>query len=316
MAKTEEVNKEKRSDLFAVDPRNIMANPNFNVRIDYGDIEQLEEQIMSGGGIKNPVRIYPAMDSNGKRIADKYFLTDGYRRHKAAMNIYDKYGKIVMMPAIKESRGYKDEDRFIDMVLLNDGKPLTPIEEAEAYRRLLELGHTEGHIVDKVGKSAAHVNNLIKLINAPEEIKNLVHKGTISATLAVDVLRKYKGEDAVKIIQEAQENMDDTAPIRGRAQGKVTKKMIEHAQNVRDGEDGVQEEEKDTWEDSENDPPSHKTDTPLRTLNSVREVKDFAKTVDEEDVPDDLLEVYALIVGIANNEIRQSDLKKYFKISG
>ena len=50
-----EVNATKRTDLFLIDPRNIVVMDGFNVRRDF-DLEELKEQIKANG-VLNPVTV-------------------------------------------------------------------------------------------------------------------------------------------------------------------------------------------------------------------------------------------------------------------
>lgn len=59
---------------------------------------------------------------------------------------------------------------------------LTPLEEAEGYRRLLEdFGYTQETLGQSVGKSRSHVANMLRLLALPEPIKALVTEGQLSA---------------------------------------------------------------------------------------------------------------------------------------
>jgi ParB family transcriptional regulator, chromosome partitioning protein len=74
---------------------------------------------------------------------------------------------------------------------------LTPIEEAEGYRRLMnEFSHTQEDLARSVGKSRSHVANMLRLLALPESIKQMVHDGRLSmgharALLAVEQPEPY-----------------------------------------------------------------------------------------------------------------------------
>lgn len=67
-----ETNTTKRTDLFKVDPRNIVVMEGFNVRIDF-DLDELKEQIKAAG-VLNPITVIPFKDEDGN---EKYQLVDG-----------------------------------------------------------------------------------------------------------------------------------------------------------------------------------------------------------------------------------------------
>ena len=58
---------------------------------------------------------------------------------------------------------------------------LTPIEEALAYRQLMDEFHlTQEEVASRVGKSRPVVTNLLRILNLPEEIKEEVDRGAIT----------------------------------------------------------------------------------------------------------------------------------------
>lgn len=58
---------------------------------------------------------------------------------------------------------------------------LTPLEEAEGFRRLMdEFSHTQEDLARAVGKSRSHVANMLRLLALPDEVKRLVQEGQLS----------------------------------------------------------------------------------------------------------------------------------------
>lgn len=59
---------------------------------------------------------------------------------------------------------------------------LTPLEEAEGYRRLMEeFAHTQEDLARVVCKSRSHVTNMMRLLSLPEPVKAMVDDGQLSA---------------------------------------------------------------------------------------------------------------------------------------
>ena len=59
---------------------------------------------------------------------------------------------------------------------------LTPLEEAEGYRRLLdEFQHTQEDLARTLGKSRSHVANTLRLMALPDPIKSMLHEGALTA---------------------------------------------------------------------------------------------------------------------------------------
>ena len=59
---------------------------------------------------------------------------------------------------------------------------LTSLEEAEAYRRLIdEFGRTQANIAEALGKSRSHVANTLRLLGLPEVVRRCLEEGALSA---------------------------------------------------------------------------------------------------------------------------------------
>jgi ParB-like chromosome segregation protein Spo0J len=67
--------------------------------------------------------------------------------------------------------------------------PLTPLEKASVVKRLQTFGWTSTEIAKRMGVSLVAVLDLIKLLEAPAEIKEAVANNIISATLATDAVK-------------------------------------------------------------------------------------------------------------------------------
>jgi ParB family chromosome partitioning protein len=59
---------------------------------------------------------------------------------------------------------------------------LSPLEEAEGYRRLIEeFKNTQEDLARRVGKSRSHVANTLRLLGLPEPVKALLEQGRLTA---------------------------------------------------------------------------------------------------------------------------------------
>jgi len=164
-----------------------------NVRTDMGDIPLLAKQIKENGVL---------MPCKGLKKDGMVYLTDGHRRFKACSLILEETGDITFMPFILEN-GITEEKRIMEMILCNEGKPLNPVEQADAVFRLVDCGMDEEAIRNKTGFSNTYMSNLKMLYNAPTKIKNMVRDNVITGTLAMDVMRKEKNYDkAIETIEQ------------------------------------------------------------------------------------------------------------------
>lgn len=84
---------------------------------------------------------------------------------------------------------------------------LDPVEEASAYRALIqEFGLTQEQAAEKVGRSRAHVANMMRLLQLPEEIQQYLIDGVLSIGQARPLLqlkdRQAQMEAAARIIDQ------------------------------------------------------------------------------------------------------------------
>ena len=195
------LNKTKKTDVFMVDPRCITVDTGFNVREDYGDITELMLSILKDG-VRQPLR--------GRRTKDGFVLTDGHRRFKAVQKALEEGNDIPLVPIFPEKRGYSEEQRVSDMVTLNSGKPLTAIEEAKVYERLIkDHGWKQKDIAQKFGKTQPHVSNLLKLLDMGDYLRDCLQGDLIKASLAIQVVKNHPDEKKQEqVVKSAIEKMN------------------------------------------------------------------------------------------------------------
>ena len=59
---------------------------------------------------------------------------------------------------------------------------LNSIEEAAGYRQLMDrFGHTQEKMAEALGKSRSHIANLLRLLNLPENVLEMVRQGDLTA---------------------------------------------------------------------------------------------------------------------------------------
>lgn len=104
-----------------------------------------------------------------------YQIVAGERRWRAA-----KLAGLREVPVLV--REYSDED-VTEVALIENiqRKDLNPIEEAEAYRRLIEeYGLTQEALAERISKSRVNITNSLRLLKLPDEVMMLVRDGRIS----------------------------------------------------------------------------------------------------------------------------------------
>lgn len=96
-------------------------------------------------------------------------------------------------------REFKDKADEIEVMLIENlqREGLTPIQEAKAYKQMLELGHTQLSIASRCGVSANTVRQHLDLLSLDESVQKLVDTGTIGMGNAL-VLTKVQDVDKQK----------------------------------------------------------------------------------------------------------------------
>lgn len=130
------------------------------VVFDQTKIDELAQSIKEHG-VFTPVLVRKAVSG--------YQLIAGERRFRAA-----KLAQLETIPAITLEF---DDQQMMEISLIENiqREDLTVIEEAKAYQLLIEkLGLTQEQLSQKVGKSRPHITNLLRLLNLPESVQNLL----------------------------------------------------------------------------------------------------------------------------------------------
>lgn len=129
-----------------------------------------------------------------KKKDGTYELAAGERRWRAA-----KMAGLTVIPAI--SKEYDDRS-MAEMALVENlqRKDLNPVDEGMAYRKLMdEHGLTQEGISQKVGKSRPYVANMVRLLDLPEEVKDFLSKGQLTAGQARPLLGLESDAEKVQL---------------------------------------------------------------------------------------------------------------------
>ena len=210
---TEELNKTTKTDLLKIDPRAIIVNYDENPRKDYGDLEELKNAIKESG-VRDAVKI--------KNTKEGIVLVHGFRRMTAVLQLIEEGFDVPRVPAVQVFKGYNEKDSLFDHILCNSGKPLTLLEEALTYKALIDLGYTQTEISKKIGKTQASISNTLKLADLSKKIQNVIIKGKISSSLALEIAKSCDWD-----MQKTEEKLEKAISTAPQEKKKVTAKHIE-----------------------------------------------------------------------------------------
>ena len=161
-------------DINLIEPNSLQPRTNF-------DEEQLENlaQSIRSNGIIQPLLL--------RRLdTQRYQLVAGERRWRAAQR-----AGLTRVPAVVRDI---PDDKILELALIENiqRQELNPIEEAHAYKRLIEtLELTQEMVAQRVGRDRTFITNYLRLLRLPEDIQRLVEQEKLSmgharALLGVD----------------------------------------------------------------------------------------------------------------------------------
>jgi len=133
-----------------------------------------------------------------RRTSQGYELIAGERRFRAA-----KRAGLSHVPVIVRD---VDACESLELALIENlqREDLNPLEEAHAYQRLTdEFGLTQEEIATRVGKHRSTVTNSMRLLQLPEEVRQQIADGTLSAGHARSLLGLDSAEQQVAVAHEA-----------------------------------------------------------------------------------------------------------------
>jgi ParB family chromosome partitioning protein len=151
-------------------------------RMDEASLEELAASIRSQG-LMQPILVRPV-------AAERYEIIAGERRWRAS-----RLAGLADVPIVV--RDVPDQSALAMALIENiQREDLNPLEEATGLQRLIEefrLTHQEA--ADAVGRSRAAVTNLLRLLNLPKSVQELVYSGALEmgharALLALDGARQ------------------------------------------------------------------------------------------------------------------------------
>lgn len=182
--------KDKKEGLREIPVKEISPNPRQTRQV--FEKEALRELAAS---IKEVGLVQPIIV---RRSARGYELVSGERRLRAFKHLGEE-----MIPALV--REMDEEDTAAAVLIENiQREDLNPVEEALAYRRLLEeFAITQEDVARRVGKSRSAVTNALRLLSLPLQVQEMLSAGLISAGHARALAALDSAARQVELAQKA-----------------------------------------------------------------------------------------------------------------
>ncbi len=196
-------------------------------QFDEADLQDLARSIAQHG-IVQPVVVRPAGEG-------RYEIIAGERRWRAAQR-----AGLVEIPVIIRD---VDDRTALEIAIVENVQrsDLNPLDEALGYDQLIaEHGYTQNDLGDIIGKSRSHVANSLRLLKLPEQVRDMLALGKLTAGHAraiastedpvkhanAIVSRGLSVRDAERLAQKEAEPTPNRAPAQKDADTLALEKML------------------------------------------------------------------------------------------
>lgn len=192
------------ADLWQVAPDRLRVLEGFNARVKNdaytARVRWIADSIKANGYYKDkPLSGFVAREDG----VDVIYVTGGHRRHEAVHLAISEGVEVPRVPVVIKPKGTGMEDLTVDLIVGNEGEPLTTYEQAVVCKRLAGFGWDSKEIARRVGYSTAqYVDGLLALAGAPLPIRKMVIESVISATMAIEAIKKH-GDKATDVLLAA-----------------------------------------------------------------------------------------------------------------
>ena len=133
---------------------------------------------------------------------DRYELISGERRIRASIE-----AGLTEIPAFVIE--VETDRKMLELAIVENVQrlQLNPIDEAEAYQRLIEdCGLTQDEVAERISKDRTTVANFIRMLRLPEPIKDSLRAGELGLGHAKAILSVLEHERQISLWKEAVKN--------------------------------------------------------------------------------------------------------------
>ncbi len=177
--------------LFQISVYEVDGNPaQPRQDIDEKEIESLAQSLRDHGLIQ-PIVV--------RRLGDRYQLIAGERRLRAAI----KAGWSEVPAQIRDA----DDRQVAELAIIENlqRKDLNALEKAESFQQYLQIyGCTQEELAGRLAIDRSTVANFIRLLELPDEVRQAVRTGTVSAGHARALLPLGEEHEQIRFCQKIQ----------------------------------------------------------------------------------------------------------------
>jgi ParB family chromosome partitioning protein len=166
------INKSQRGESVVTIPLSKIKPNRFQPRKKFNEekLKDLADSIKKHG-LAQPILVTESV------VPGEYEIIAGERRFRASKLA----GKKDIKAIVKQ---FADDKQRFDLALIENiqRENLDPIEEAKAFKRLIEeFKHTHEQIAELVGRERSVVSNTLRLLSLPENVQSLISEEKISS---------------------------------------------------------------------------------------------------------------------------------------
>lgn len=134
------------------------------------------------------------------RVNERYQLVEGHRRLLAAKLVGLKQLKAIVLP----ERPTPSQLLLMQLTMNCMREDLSPLERAESYARLIEMGVAASEIAKQLGISKSTVTQYLSHMSLPDNLKAMLQDGRLTTTVAYHLSRMPDDErnEAIKGLGE------------------------------------------------------------------------------------------------------------------
>ena len=173
-------------------------------------LEELSESIKTHGVIQ------PIIIRKVDHDEFDYEIIAGERRCRAAKLA----GKTQIPALVKEVA----DDKALEMAIIENvqRQDLSPIEEANGYKRLVEeFGYSQREIAEKLGYNRSYVSNSLRLLSLPDHVLEMIDRGEITAGHGKAIVSCENIDEIVDKIIKNNLSVRQTEELARRQHGKI-----------------------------------------------------------------------------------------------
>ncbi|HII3107415.1 ParB/RepB/Spo0J family partition protein [Enterobacter hormaechei] len=235
------------------------------------NIENLASS-MKGRQQIQAITVYPA-DADGR-----HQIKTGERRWRAAVLnnepvlaiILNRQKKVVPQEAVADAKLAPEQLKVrFEQIKENDQRePLTPMEMAEELGNMRDLFNLKpGQIAEGIGRPAAYVSKHLKLLEMPEEVRNLMEDGIVTYIETLNIITSVfavSRESGLELVDEARSKGELS-----RSEAQEFLKAIKGKSTQQTDSSGTQQQENKASElNNNNGTQQPENEAPLQTDNS------------------------------------------------